>query len=134
MVMSTWANTDNHFLYPNTAYRSALTQSELQATQSVSGIWNGAIGLDGYYTMVRKMGYNVTRIDDQLNNKDFTKPDTQFVLLREEIINKPIWMFRAMYKLDYDPKQLLTNQGYSKVFDCRSVSGFLHLSEKRNAA
>jgi hypothetical protein len=126
MVTSSWANTDNHFLYPNTGYRFALTESELQATQTVLGIWNGTIGADRYYTVLCNMGYNLKGICDQLTNKDFTKCDTMLVVIREEIINKPFWTYRATYKLDYDPRQTLDIQGYSKIYDCSTVDGYVY--------
>ena len=122
----------NHILYPCTGFRSALTESELQALQSVSGMWNGPIGADDYCSVATCMGYDIREINNQLDTKDFTKSTNMLILIREEIINKPFWIYRATYKLDYDPKQLLTNQGYSKMYDCSSVSGYLlNKNEKR---
>jgi hypothetical protein len=105
MVTSPWANMD--FLYPNTGYRSALTQSEFQAAQTVSVMWNKTMGVDKYYNKGSFMGYNTKDISNQLNDKDFT---SSLVLIRDEIINKPFEMFRAVYKLDYDPRQTLDSQ------------------------
>lgn len=124
MISSSWANMDNHFLYPNTGYRSALTQSEVQAVQTVFRMWNGTMGVDKYYNNVKSIGYNTTDISNQLTDKDFT---SSLVLIRDEIINKPFEISRAVYKLDYNPKQTLDDQEYSKIYDCGSVSGFVNL-------
>lgn len=128
MIMSSIANLDNHNFSPNSRVRFALVESELQSIETTSELWNKTIGGDLYYADgAATLGYNTTSICEQLYIKNFTKSDDVLLSIREEIITKPFWLFTTIYKLDYDPKQMLMEQKYSRVYDCRSVTVYLFI-------
>jgi hypothetical protein len=133
MIMSPVANLDNPTFSPNTQVRFAFTKSELQAAERASNMWNGKIGVDSYYSQLwlpSFLGERIDRqsaeeIDIQLYNRNYTDCQDLFILIREEIVNHP-FMIDYLYKLDYDPRDVLTTQTFSKVYDCGSVSGFVY--------
>ena len=47
------------------------------------------------------------------------------IVIRQEIVNNPFRLFGQPFKINYDPRQSLNEQGFSKIYDCNSVSGFI---------
>ena len=45
--------------------------------------------------------------------------------IREEVAHHPFKCYQGIYKQPYDPNEALAKQGFSKVYDCGSVSGFV---------
>jgi len=124
MIMSPTANLDNPTFSPNTQVRFALTESELQAVERVSNMWNKTIGVDGYYSELRTSSYLVKEINREIAYVNYTDCQDMFVLIRKEIVNRP-FLLSYVYKLDYDPREVLSSQIFSRVYDCDSVSGFV---------
>jgi hypothetical protein len=129
MVMSPPANQDNRTFSPNTIVRFAFTQSELQAANTASNIYDGKIAGDEVYTL---LGYlpepdgRIVDISDQLYSQNFTDCQDMLVLIRKEIVVSPLKISGLFpFRLNYDPRQALTEQGFSRVYDCGSVSGFI---------
>jgi len=125
MVTSSWANMDNHLFQPDSGRRYAFQESELQAIHKVSYSWDGYIGTDRYPCSLQSMGYKVMDMSNQLYTRDFTDSRDIYILIRKDIINKPFWAFRTTFKLDYNPLNVLENQGFSNTYDCGSVNGFV---------
>ncbi|GAI71509.1 unnamed protein product, partial [marine sediment metagenome] len=47
------------------------------------------------------------------------------LLIREEVVHHSFKCYQGIYKLPYDPSQTLDEQGFNKIYDCGSVSGFV---------
>jgi hypothetical protein len=125
MIMSPPANVDNHIFSLNSEMRSTLILSELQAakTLSNSGL---TIKTDEYYAGSMKFTYhNFEAFCAEVYKKDLEKLEGKMVLIREEIVGKPFKLFSSIGKLNYDIKSELTRLEFSKVYDCKSVEGFL---------
>ncbi|GAI22797.1 unnamed protein product, partial [marine sediment metagenome] len=105
------SNMDNRTFSPNQLVRYAPTTSELQASNTISASYEGTISyLEGI----------------PLLTKDFSQFSGQILLVREEVVKHPIGRGKGnIYRLNYDPRQALTEQGFSKVYDSSSVSGFI---------
>jgi len=125
MIMSPTANLDNPTFSPNTQVRFALTESELQAVERVSNMWNNRIGVDAYYSELRTSSYPMKEINREIAYVNYTNCQDMFVLIREEIVHNPL-LLSYVYKLDYDPREVLTAQTFSRVYDCGSVIGFVN--------
>jgi hypothetical protein len=127
MVMS--SEQDNRTFSPNTIVRYTFTQSELQAASTASSIYNGKIAGDEVYTLLEYLPQpdgRIVDISDQLYSRNFTDCRDILVLIRKEIVVNPLKISGlAPFRLDYDPRQALTEQGFSEVYDCGSVSGFI---------
>jgi len=127
------SNQTNRTFSKNQIVRYAFTTSELQALQSVAAIYEGNIGVDQYYGRAAWAPELPIGLKDRLENisrcilaKDFSQCSCRIVLVRNEIVNHPIGTGAGtIYKLNYDPRHFLTEQGFSKVYDCGSVSGFI---------
>jgi hypothetical protein len=131
MIMSPQANLDNRTFSPNTIVRFAFFESELQGVETVSRLWNGKIGSDGYVECLGFLPPLDNRIKDigqELYTRDFNASKDAFILVREEIVQHPFKLHSyGIYRLDYVPSQALREQGFSKVYDNGSVSGFISL-------
>jgi hypothetical protein len=130
MSLSTVANMDNNVLSPNTNVRVALTESELQAADVVWGMFNGTIATDLYYGYTlaynENGGYYAISIDSQLFKASFRESSGNFVLIREEIAHNAFYLYTSLpWKLKYDPKSTLDSEGFARVYDCGSVTGFV---------
>jgi hypothetical protein len=133
MIMGLPSNMDNHTFSQNQLVRYAFTTSELQALHTVSTTCDGTIGVDNYYTAARNIPGLLTKSEDELEGispyllaRDFNRCYCNMVLIREEVVAHPIGTGGGtVYRLNYDPRQFLAEQGFSKVYDCGSVSGFV---------
>ncbi len=127
------SNQTNRTFSQNQVVRFALTTSESQAVQTLSANYEGTIGVDGYYRMIRLTPELLTELKDKLEwiqscliNRDFGQCSSDMLLIRDEIVNHPFGTGSgSYYKLNYDPRQVLAEQGFHKVYDCGSVSGFI---------
>ncbi|MCW4045024.1 MAG: hypothetical protein NWE94_05850 [Candidatus Bathyarchaeota archaeon] len=141
MILSPVANLDNPVFSPNTQVRFALTQSELKAAERTSNIWGGTIGVDSYYALYWFQSFlpnilnrQLTKeIDTQLYNKNYSDCQGMFVLIREQVVDHPFGV-GYLYKLNYDPRDVLIANSFSKVYDCGSVSGFIHVPHSFSAS
>lgn len=125
MIMSPTANMDNSTFSPNMQVRYALTESELQAVDRMSAVWDRTIGVDGYYSELRMLSYPVKGINREIAYVNYTDCQDMLILIRTEIVTRP-FLLSYVYKLDYDPRDVLMNQTFSKIYDCGSVSGFVY--------
>jgi hypothetical protein len=128
MISSPVANIDNPILGPHMKIRYAFLESEVAALDTVQSLSNGAIGVDSYYGLTNMNNMNegsLIRIDDSLLKKDFSNlRGGEIVLIREEVASRQFNSFRSMCHLNYDPRRLLIDQGFLKLYDSRSVSGY----------
>ncbi len=134
MIMGLPSNMDNHTFSQNQLVRYAFTTSELQTLNTISANYDGIIGVDSYYNrdgfympkLSARLGNRLESISHCLLAKDFSHCSCYMLLIREEVVAHPIGTGAGtIYKLNYDPRQVLTEQGFSKVYDCGSVSGFI---------
>ncbi|MGA8849161.1 MAG: hypothetical protein WB564_04960 [Dehalococcoidia bacterium] len=123
------SNQDNRTFSPNTIVRYAFAQSELQAANTASNIYDGKIAGDEFYNQLKYLPEpdgRIVDISDQLYSRNFTNCQDMLVLIRKEIVVNPLKISElSPFRLDYDPRQAFTEQGFSKVYDCGSVSGFV---------
>ena len=128
MISSPVANIDNPILGPHMNIRYAFLESEVAALDTVQSLSNGAIGVDSYYGLTNMNNMNegsLIHIDDSLLKKDFSNlRGGEVVLIREEVASRQFNSFRSMCRLNYDPRRLLIDQGFLKLYDSRSVSGY----------
>jgi hypothetical protein len=132
MIMGLPANMDNHTFSHNQLVRYAFTTSELQAMQTVSASYDGIIGVDGYYTtagstpgLLSNPKSKLEDISPCLLAIDFKTCHCDMFLIRDEVVIHPIGTGGGtIFRLNYDPRQLLAEQRFSKVYDCGSVSSF----------
>ncbi|WP_440946593.1 hypothetical protein ACSAZL_21575 [Methanosarcina sp. T3] len=132
LIMNPFANTDNHMFSPNSSITHALTASELQAAKTTSIIWEGTIktdeyyaGTQQYYASTQQYKYNFENFSYEISQKDPNKLQNKLVLIRKEVIGKLFKLFSYIVRLDYDPRILLDEHGFSQIYDCGSVGGYL---------
>jgi hypothetical protein len=128
-IASPMANMDHPITSKNTTVRYAYTESELSAANTIASTWATAVASDGYYSDLfpppGTAGVNPS-LSTNLVNRDFTNREDQLVVIRQEIVEKPFYL-PEVYKLDYDPKDVLREEGFSQVYDCGTVSAFAYL-------
>ena len=96
---------------------------------TAANIYNGRIASDRNYKLLEylpNLDGRIVDISNQLYSRDFTASQDMLVLIRQEIVVNPLKVLRyAPFRLDYDPREALTEQGFSRVYECGSVSGFI---------
>jgi hypothetical protein len=123
MVMNPQVNMDNRKFTPNTIIRFAFTESELQSASTFTALWEGSVGTDNQYGCVGIP--NQLNIDEALYSGDFSEYENTPIIVREEITEFPVVISKNYIKLEYNLYQALEEQGFSRVYDCGSVSGFI---------
>ena len=83
--------------------------------------------MDGYYTSAGHDFAPVRSVDAMLDNKDFSHCENMPILVRKEIIGKPVDLdiYRGLIKMDYNPSEFLLEQGFSRIYDCGTVYGYI---------
>ena len=129
MIMGLPSNMDNRTFSQNQVVRYALTSSELQALDTVSTICDGTLGVDYHYRAATRAFGLIDKSESILPcllAKDFNPCACDIILIRDDVVTHPIGTGKGtIYRLNYDPQQTLTEQRFSKVYDCNSVSGFI---------
>ncbi|MBA7477107.1 hypothetical protein ES707_12505 [subsurface metagenome] len=128
------SNETNRTFSKNQIVRHGFTTSELEALHTVSANYEGSIGVDPWYAVATNTpGLFINKSEDRLKSmqsclltKDFSQSSDQMLLIRDEIVAHPMgWGTGTIYKLNYDPRRFLTEQGFHKVYDSGSVGGFI---------
>jgi len=128
------SNETNRTFSKNQIVRHGFTTSELETLHTVSANYGGTIGVDRWYLLARNTpGLFINKSEDRLKSiqsylltKDFSQLSDQMLLIRDEIVAHPMgWGAGTIYKLNYDPRRFLTEQGFHKVYDSGSVGGFI---------
>lgn len=126
LIMSPAANMDNRFFSPNRGIRYAFTDSELQAMDTISEIWNGTIGGDWYCHDPYAFQFNkeFVSIDDSLYTGNFSDLQETLIIVRKEIWNQPLRVQRVLRMLKEDPCIALYKQNFSRIYDSGSLSSY----------
>jgi len=127
-ITAPMANFDNKIYTQNSAYRAAFTESELSAMNTISNIGEDRLGVatnTELYYLRYNLNRSVTRIAPNLYSKDFTDLTNRILIIRDEIVNNYFQFSGGGMKLDYDPREVLEEQGFDRVYDCGSVSAFV---------
>jgi len=125
LIMSPVANYDNDTLSGQMAVRYMLTESELQAMNTVPLICRGTLASDGLCGDKFSTTPAPSEIGRQIRTRDFSDLKDAMVIIREEAVNHP--RCYDAYRLKYSPYEALEAQGFSCVYDCGSVKSFLDL-------
>jgi len=127
MTTNSRADFDNAIYTKDLTVRDALTSSELRGMDTLSAIWEGRVAgtqVDISYLLDNKGMSVVTTFGSQLYTKDFSESIDAMIVIREEIVVHPLYS-QGRLRLDYDPREVLTEEGFSRVYDCGSVTAFL---------
>lgn len=125
LIISPQANFDHNLISDSMVY--SLTSSELQTIETVSTFWAGTIKTDRYYSASQSYTYNTDNFDYELYENDMGSLEGEYTLIRKEIIGKPFKVFSSDVSIDLDLIFELNSLGYSEVYDCGRVYGFLKL-------
>ncbi len=118
------ANWESPIYSPNLAYRRSFTLSEMQAADTIFQIYEGKVVTDSSYKGILREELDTTGITDYLVSKDFTEVE-KLVVIREYSVEHTFWGGGGYLKVDYDPRTLLEEQVFSRIYDCGTVSAFL---------
>ncbi|MBE3089350.1 MAG: hypothetical protein IMZ41_03610 [Actinobacteria bacterium] len=134
LILSPTANVNNRFLSPNTGIRNGYTEAEMTSTAFFveKSVGNLSSDFDFFTNPSSSIPKNyfelksdrIKSIDESLLTGDFTQIKSTIVI-REEIVKEPFRLFGAIYKLNYDLKNSLEKQGFSLIYDCKSVFGYI---------
>lgn len=125
MIISPMGGVDTQMFSPNISARAALTSAELQSIQRVSTFWDGSIMTDVYFARSQSFEYNTEPFDKIIYDENYDLFEGNMTLVRDEIIHKPFKIFSSLAIIDYDLKDVLVQNGHSKIYDSRQVSAFL---------
>ena len=129
MIMTPLANMDNP-LFNDNVIRKANIDSELQATETILELTSRNITIDN--GLVGHLKYNlqfpndmIFSMQESLYTKDFSDYRDFVIIIRKEISQSAIVAGGgSVVRLDYAPAQLLTDKGFSHIYECGSVSAF----------
>lgn len=132
MITNTSAEMDNPILAPDLNVRYAFTGSEFSAAQFFSNNSISQISSDYDYAtnpsssvFINYYKFNIDMIypmDKNLTTGKFSK-DGKIKIIRDQIINNPFRLTSGIYRLNYDPNILLS-QEFDKIYDSNSVQAY----------
>ena len=106
--------------------------SEIQAVDTILSVSEAKtkIAIDDYARRLageeETNDIEVLNLSDQLVTGDFSDLRSTVVVIRQEIVRYPFRISGGIYRLDYDPRLVLHDQGFSKIYDCRAASAFIY--------
>jgi len=129
MIISPIASYDNSFAAPHYSIRYGFFASELTVIDTIKNKSGDATLLsDGYYVSAHNLlepeDKSWRNIDWQIATKSIHLEKDDLMLLRIEIVTKPVKCLSSIYKLDYDPIQYLQHNSYSKIYNIGTVFGY----------
>lgn len=125
MIISPPANIDNLSFFPNCHMRYAPTEAELQSMTTIMDKWDGPIKTDEYFAGTQKFEHSqVSAFSQQLYIGNYPGLKDHLVVTRKDTICKPFWFLGGIYTLDYNLNEKLETQGFSKIYDSGSGSGY----------
>ncbi|MBA7544274.1 hypothetical protein ES705_36626 [subsurface metagenome] len=114
------SNQTNRTFSKNQIVCFGFTTSELEALHTVSANYEGTIAIDSWYAAAtRTPGLFINKSEDRVESiqsclltRDFSHCSFDMVLIRDEVVAHPIGTGAGtIYKLNYDPRQVLTEEG-----------------------
>jgi len=123
-ITSHSANQESPIYSHNTSYRLSYTQSEMQAANTIFQIYEGKVITDSSYKAVLLEKLHTRGITGYLISKDFTDVD-KLVVIRDYSVEHLAYGGGIYLQLDYDPRPVLGEQGFSHIYNCGTVSAFL---------
>jgi|GEM_PF-5177183 len=129
MIATPLANFDSHPLTPSSGVRYSPTESEIQAIRTSHALWQGDVAGDKYYaaTVMANLGFSYKLIDESILTSNYSNCTDSMVLVRSEIVSSQIVVFDSPIRLNYNPNDALSSQGYSKIYVSGSVTGYRYL-------
>ncbi|MFC1871160.1 hypothetical protein ACFLYF_01980 [Chloroflexota bacterium] len=129
MITSPTADKESPIYSQNTAHRTSYTQSEVQAAETMSRVYEGSVNTDSSYkSLLNTTTLIATGITTYLIEKDFTEVNN-LVMIRRYSVEHVVFGGGGIIKLDYNPKELLEEQGFSQIYESGTVSAFLPLNK-----
>ena len=129
LIVSPPANLDYNKFSSHSSMREALTISELKAIKTTSSFWTGPIKTDNYYARAMSYNYDTYTFDNELFYNSTSSLQDHLILIRMDLINKPLKMFSSIYLPDHDYiSELISKlkiEKYSKIYSSGSVYGYL---------
>ncbi|MHC1756371.1 MAG: hypothetical protein AB9861_13250 [Methanosarcina sp.] len=138
MIISETANFDNGVITSEPRVRYAFTESEITAFNRVIEIGGGYIYVDTLYKRVgitpnrvksfsdSDLGINEVKIIDyMLYDRDLSKLRPFPIIIRKEILEKPLNIYRTLVILNYSVLEFLNENKVSRIYDCGSSYAYL---------
>lgn len=124
MIIQPTSGVDNN-IAPHISIRETLKTSEIQAIQSTTCFWNGAIKADRFFAYTQSFEYNTTSFDNELYSQNFYLLKGDLILIRNDIIYRPFLVFDSIVTLNYNLMDKLSEYGYWKIYDNGAASAFV---------
>ncbi|MGB9940826.1 hypothetical protein [Methanosarcina sp.] len=129
LIVSLPANIDYDKFSSHSSMREALTTSELKAIKTTSSFWTGPIKTDNYYARSMSYNYDTYTFDNELFYSSTSSLQDYLILIRMDLISKPLKIFSSIYLPDHDYISELISElkieKYSKIYSSGSVYGYL---------
>lgn len=122
MVLSPQASIDNDTFTPNTTVRFALTQSEIDSINHAVNVSKIPIMTDDYYASTVKYRRYVFTFDNLSVQRVYGLKNF-YLLVRDEIFNRPSFESSRLKFLDEDIKRAFDN--HSRVYSSGPVQGYV---------
>jgi hypothetical protein len=125
MVADVAANFDTRVFSSTRLVRAALTRSELTSMDTIAGLWPGAMAADLHAItyLHHQWGIHPDDVAEDLDWKYFEHREGGAVLIRDYITKEPFYV-GTPWKLDYEPRDVLREQGFGRLYDSGSVELF----------
>lgn len=129
MILTPTANLDNP-VFNHTVVQKAYEESELKAVETMQGLTDQNIAIDNdpvaHFVFLPRFASNrLTPLGVTLVRQAFTDLRGSVIMIRRAISQDTLGVGMDSYiRLNYDPTQVLADEGFSHVYECGTVSAF----------
>lgn len=131
-ITSTFTNHDSPIYLKDITARYSYTQSEVEARNTISEVYDGTVWTDKYYSGyligwpigAARGGLLIRDLTTSLLSGDYEGIEG-LVIIRKEILEKPFEVGAGVSKLDHDPREKLEQLHFNRIYESGGVTAFL---------
>jgi hypothetical protein len=130
-ISNTMANFDTPVLSPKMTIRVSLYSSELQSIDTITAYTKKTISVDqlAFAYIFNTKEEKIQLINKSLDSMDFTPLMGSVIILRKSIIDDPFYASSSIWRIYYDPRILLLNEGINCVYDSGSTMAYFRTKD-----
>jgi len=127
MITDSIANFDTPILSPKIMVRASLYLSEIQSIDTILAYDNNTIASDqlAIAYISNKKDIKTQLINDSLDKQEFISLLGSTIIIRKTIIDSPFYAYGTIWKLYFDPRDILINEDMNCVYDSGSTIAFI---------
>jgi hypothetical protein len=130
-ISNSMANFDTPILSPKMTIRVSLYASELQSIDTITAYASRKISSDqlAFAYIVNIKDVQIQLINKSLDSMDFLPLMGSVIIIRKSLVDDPFYASSSIWRIYFDPQELLLSEGINCVYDSGLTKAFLRTKD-----